>query len=130
MHKILNNLDPLAEQTKADLDHLAVQMVNVNQGITNLQTRMQGIEKKQDKKDLDNLSTANTAPLKTKLENTQDRQGELQQLIKHTQSTIIDFLHNSKYCKSFHEFTRKLNETFSWDVVNEYDEQYHKISSL
>ena len=77
------------------------------------------------KKDLENLSTANTAPSKTKLENTQDRQGELLQLIKNTQLTIIDALHNSNYCKSFHEFHHKLKETFSWGIVNEIEEQYH-----
>ena len=118
MHKILNDLDPLAGQTKADFDQLAVQMVNVNQGITKLQTRMQGIEKKQDKKDLDNLSTANTGPSITKLENTQDKQGELQQAIRHTQNIILTFLADSKYCKSFQEFSRKLNQTFTREIFN------------
>ena len=46
IQKIINDLDPLAGQTKADFDQLAVQMANVNQGITKLQTRMQGIEEK------------------------------------------------------------------------------------
>ena len=45
----MNDLDPLAEQTKSDIHQLTVQMANVNQGITKLETRMQGIEEKQDK---------------------------------------------------------------------------------
>ena len=59
----------------------------------------------------------------TKLENTQDRQGKLQQLIKHTHTTILDILCNSIQFKSFHEFTREPNKKFPYDVIQEYFEE-------
>ena len=128
IQNIVHDLHPADPLAKADFDQLAV---NVNQGmtslqtrmktaendITKLQTRMQGIKKKQDKKDLDNLSTANTGPSITKLENTQDKQGELQQAIRLTTNTILEFLYDSKSCKSFQEFSRKLNQTFTRELV-------------
>ena len=138
MQKIMHDLHP-ADQSN-DFNQLAAQMAKVNQGITMLDTRMQSAEKENkeatkhrqqleatitqrpDNLDHDQLvkDFASIKQQVAELGNTQDRQGKLQQLIKHTHTTILDILCNSIQFKSFHEFTRKIDKKFPYDVYESY----------
>ena len=94
-------------------NNLVTRIVHLEQNLSRIEDQFDTLKMEKDTAlvDADNKlveQTDNTDTLKH-LKNTQDRQGKLQQMIRHTQKIILTFLSNSKNCKSFQEFSLLLN---------------------
>jgi len=122
MQKIINDIDPMAGQTKTDFDQLAAQMANVNQGITKLETRMQGVEEMQDKTMADKEDLTN---LITDTQNSQRQMGGAIKTLSERIAVLLSYtVKNSDFIENILHFLSNIGKTSK--SPNQFVQCFHK----